>query len=454
MKLKRFIANDVHGYLNFDIQFREQLTFLIGINGAGKTTALKLLLAMISPSFKEFCQIDFSYAELVCSNEQEIKIVAKKNESDLILLQLFNGEETIEDKFQIVKIEDYEERHNIESYRERLSIYTEKFSELSIVKKIESFVTPFFLGLERQIFDRLTTEERYPLRYRNPRYRNILPSPTNQGLMEVQELIFDYTRQIARQQLRISDEFKNKIFKNSFHFIENTGTNLDKIEEELPKIEERRNQFNEAIKNLEIGDVSEEIIHFFKRIEETLSKVIEHKPKSDKDKSQQDEFYNYFTKWFINSHQLDRIDEVIKLSDNYQKKISKLKEPIDRLETITNKFLSESNKSLKVSGEGDIKILIQKRNKTHVNSIFELSSGERQIVIMIAHLIFSSNKSKSPIFVIDEPELSLHITWQEIFVDSLLAANDTTQYILATHSPSIISKVEREALCEDLTKKA
>ena len=162
---------------------------------------------------------------------------------------------------------------------------------------------------------------------------------------------------------------------------------------------------------------------------------------------------NYYIKWFINSHQLDRIDEIIKLSGDYQKKISKLKEPIDRLEIITNKFLIESNKSLKVSGEGEIKILVQKNKKTHANSIFELSSGERQIIIMLAHLIFSSTKTKSPIFVIDEPELSLHITWQEIFVDSLLAANPNTQYILATHSPSIIAKVEREMFCEDLTKK-
>lgn len=452
MKIKKFAAKDVHGYLDFDIEFREQLTFLIGINGAGKTTALKLLLGLITPSFKEFCQIGFTYAELLCSNESEIVIKAHKKDDDKITLSLTIDGDTISNEFQIIQFKDFEEKQHFDNYREKLSIYTERFSSLEVVKKIENLTTPFFLGLERQMFDRQIIDERMPIQFRSPRYRNMLPSITNQGLLEVQELVYDYTRQIARQQFRISDEFKNKIFKNSFHFVESTGTNLDKIEEELPKIESRRKQFDKAIENLQIGDASDEIIHFFTRIKETLNKVIENKPRG-KDSPNQEEFINYFTKWFINSHQLDRIDEIIKLSDDYQKKISKLKEPVERLELITNKFLSESNKSLKVSGEGEIKILIQKNKKTHANSIFELSSGERQIIIMLAHLIFSSNKSKSPIFVIDEPELSLHITWQEIFVDSLIAANPSTQYILATHSPSIIAKVERESMCEDLTQK-
>lgn len=451
MKIKKFSAKDVHGYLDFDISFREQLTFLIGINGSGKTTALKLILALITPSYREFCQIDFDSAELTCHDHQDITIKANKKDSDKFELSLSIGNEVTINEFQILSV-DEKDKMPLESYREKITLYTERFSSLEVVKKIESLTNPFFLGLERQMYERMPNEERLPIHYRNPRYRNLIPSSTNQGLLEVQELVFDYTRSIARQQFKISDEFRSKIFKNSFHFIEKTSSNLDNMELELPKIQERRDRFNNAISNLQIGDASEEIIHFFTRIEETLTKVIETKPKGTEDTSDKG-FYDHFTQWFVNSPQLDRIDEIIKLSDDYQKKISKLKEPIERLELITNKFLKEGSKVLKISGEGEIKVLILKNKKTQVNSIFELSSGERQIIIMIAHLIFSSNRSKSPIFVIDEPELSLHITWQEIFVDSLIAANPSTQYILATHSPSIIAKVEREELCEDLSKK-
>ena len=81
-----------------------------------------------------------------------------------------------------------------------------------------------------------------------------------------------------------------------------------------------------------------------------------------------------------------------------------------------------------------------------------LDSGEKQIIIMIAHLIFEEDQKPSGVFIIDEPELSLHIAWQEIFIDAITEASPKTQFILATHSPSIISKVSREKFCQDLNK--
>ena len=85
-------------------------------------------------------------------------------------------------------------------------------------------------------------------------------------------------------------------------------------------------------------------------------------------------------------------------------------------------------------------------------NIFELSSGEKQILIMIAHLIFYEAQKQSGIFIIDEPELSLHLAWQEIFVSSILQASPNTQFILATHSPAIIANIENEKNCQDLTR--
>jgi len=52
---------------------------------------------------------------------------------------------------------------------------------------------------------------------------------------------------------------------------------------------------------------------------------------------------------------------------------------------------------------------------------------------MIAHLIFEEAQKSSGIFIIDEPELSLHIAWQEIFVHSIMQASPNTQFILATN---------------------
>lgn len=39
----------------------------------------------------------------------------------------------------------------------------------------------------------------------------------------------------------------------------------------------------------------------------------------------------------------------------------------------------------------------------------------------------------------DEPELSLHVSWQEKLVDSIIKINKNAQIIFATHSPDVVA---------------
>ena len=66
-----------------------------------------------------------------------------------------------------------------------------------------------------------------------------------------------------------------------------------------------------------------------------------------------------------------------------------------------------------------------------------LSSGEKNDFIMFYNLIFNCNDCK--IFV-DEPEISLHIEWQERYIDDLseICEMNNIQALVATHSPNII----------------
>jgi predicted ATPase len=65
-----------------------------------------------------------------------------------------------------------------------------------------------------------------------------------------------------------------------------------------------------------------------------------------------------------------------------------------------------------------------------------LSSGERQILTML----FSATRmstSDTGIFLIDEPELSLHVDWQRIILTELNAQAPSRQIIACTHSPEV-----------------
>ncbi|WP_368853758.1 AAA family ATPase [Vibrio parahaemolyticus] len=50
----------------------------------------------------------------------------------------------------------------------------------------------------------------------------------------------------------------------------------------------------------------------------------------------------------------------------------------------------------------------------------------------------------------DEPEISLHIKWQDMFISALREINSDIQLILATHSPDIIG--EYDDYCTSIEK--
>lgn len=69
----------------------------------------------------------------------------------------------------------------------------------------------------------------------------------------------------------------------------------------------------------------------------------------------------------------------------------------------------------------------------------DLSSGERQLVYMLVQVALNSTeKEKSSIVLMDEPEISLHIDWQEYFIHQLRVLSPNTQFIIVTHNPALI----------------
>ena len=77
-----------------------------------------------------------------------------------------------------------------------------------------------------------------------------------------------------------------------------------------------------------------------------------------------------------------------------------------------------------------------------------LSSGEKQLLIILGEALIQ--RGQSYIFMADEPELSLHIDWQEKLVPSLRKINSSSQIIFATHSPDIVGAFGKNTL--DLEK--
>jgi len=459
MKINSFKAEGVHDYLDFDITFFSELTFLIGINGSGKTSALKLILGLTSPSYNYLNQINYKFCEVICStnsDERDISIRAEQTKNNGTFILTFKYKNEIIHSEPMQRFLRNDESFDIEEFSVTEQRHKEYFDNIEVTKKIREIATPKFLGLDRRIYegrfiDYRFKSRRHGVQFKQKRNYEGYPEPPaiDTSLEEVQMLVYDYIRKIAQRQPQISEEFKKKIFKQSFSFI--SDYNFEPIPTSIEALQERKEKVTAAVSNLGIDYLNYDVNSFFSKIEEVVKQNINYENKDDSTKKErfEEEYIKILRTWFNNGSQLKRIDEIINYSQQYQEQILLLRTPIKKLEDIASNFLKEGNKSLHIAADGEIKVRL--KNKTFAN-VFELSSGEKQIIIMIAHLIFEEDQKPSGIFIIDEPELSLHIAWQEIFIDSITEASPKTQFILATHSPSIISKVKREEFCQDLNK--
>lgn len=205
---------------------------------------------------------------------------------------------------------------------------------------------------------------------------------------------------------------------------------------------------------LPVGELQSSLTEFFDRMTQIVSSLEEQskekssgKTKSARKSEPALPVSNDIVEWVMNSRQADRIFKQIGLLDEYVNKRATLHKPIDRFLELTNRFLEQTDKKVKVSPRGDLRVTLLGADKDR--RLFCLSSGERQLVVMLAHLSLNKRLAGSGVFIVDEPELSLHISWQEQFVDAIQQANPKVQLILATHSPAII--LDREENCRSLS---
>ena len=124
------------------------------------------------------------------------------------------------------------------------------------------------------------------------------------------------------------------------------------------------------------------------------------------------------------------------LSDTEDKLLvySQLLKRLDLFCSIIEKY-KFTNKKLEIHRDKGFYFLLENGNILPFNA---LSTGEQHAVILFFELIF--NTKKNSLVLVDEPEISLHVAWQEMFISDLLkiCKLQNLQAIVATHSPMII----------------
>ena len=74
--------------------------------------------------------------------------------------------------------------------------------------------------------------------------------------------------------------------------------------------------------------------------------------------------------------------------------------------------------------------------------IEQLSSGEKQIVALFCYLYLDVSVDK--LIIVDEPELSLSVEWQEKILEDIAQISTCKSLIVATQSPFVYDNLLRK----------
>ena len=116
-----------------------------------------------------------------------------------------------------------------------------------------------------------------------------------------------------------------------------------------------------------------------------------------------------------------------KISNEYKDNINP---KIIVLQELLDKYMM--NKDVEITPMG---LLVKSKEDNRNIPLNSLSSGEKKLIVIFMHCLFNEDVS----IIIDEPEISLSIIWQENLLPDLLEKTNIKQVIVATHSSAVIS---------------
>ena len=445
MRLKQILIEGLFDLYNYKIPLNtdERVTIIIAPNGYGKTTIFKLVKAAIDVDIEYIRKIPFKMFKIEFENENSFENIEKIWTLEIIKQISIDSNDKIPCELITCKIT----KSNGACNEYPLKLDKEPMSEF----EFRQFI---------RIIERETSLERIAYsKWKNPNSGEIL---------DMSDLFKSYGNLLPPRYSYFSEHYKlrDELKEIKVHLIESqrlmkydlqtdyqeygshkrkTGpvpAVLEYSTDLIKKIENKNSEYanisqkrdstfpHRLIQN--VGSDAVEILDekaIYKRIQEIETKnktlmelgILESRESNDLPQENMTSERRRVLTLYIE-------DTEIKLSvfDDLESKMSLFKEIID------TQF---SNKSIEVKKS---KGFVFRFKNGEVLTPEKLSSGEQHEVIITYKLLFET--AENSIILIDEPEISLHIMWQEELIKNLLriAELNKLNIIIATHSPQII----------------
>jgi predicted ATP-binding protein involved in virulence len=426
MKISKVRVDGLFGIFDHEIplNLREHITIMHGPNGYGKTVILNMINSLYSRRYLELRRIPFRRFSIQYNDKSNLRITPVKNtkdKGDLIFAYKRPKAKTLTFELNL-KIKNRHEMHF------PLSIISREIPELERVAP--------------EIWIHSVTNEKLYLPEVMDRYRDRLPFLVEKigrehdwllELLKSLDVHFIETQRLYRyQQKKDRSEYSEKT----------TAT---------PTVTKYANEIALAVqaKLAEYGALSQSMDRTF-----PLRLVVDNKKREPsietlKDKLEQleqkrsklmasglldkENEINFNTLPSINDLNRNVLAVYVEDAETKLNVFDELTSKIDILSKIINdRFLHKSMQISKTDG------IVFRSPDGKTLQPTSLSSGEQHEMVMLYELLFKIGPNS--LILIDEPELSLHVAWQQQFLQDLQKITKITgiDVLIATHSPQII----------------
>jgi ABC-type lipoprotein export system ATPase subunit len=128
------------------------------------------------------------------------------------------------------------------------------------------------------------------------------------------------------------------------------------------------------------------------------------------------------------------IREVYRVTVGRLQRLTKLRTDLELFESFLNERFT--GKQIQLSQHSGIEVVLISGEVIRPS---QLSSGEQQLLAVAYELLFDTPPES--VVLLDEPELSLHVAWQQGLMSALLGIGERRQlqFVIATHSSSLLA---------------
>ena len=403
MTIKEVKVIGLFGRFSHTIKFKKGgISLIIGENGVGKTISLTMIESLFNKNYKYFVEIDFK--SMVVNFEGDTWTVSKtkmETESEKIMVPAIKIENNKGEVFQVPLA-----NHERASRRFRI------LEDGTLYDRVERiFYTPdAFLDK----FGFIPLDD----------YQNDTPKWFETRLQE------NKIKLIAAQRLyhiRPNDSVIVAIRRDSEELARN-------IQTEISNASEISAALDSSFPNRLMSEMKKRKVHPFNELLKALADLENMRKRlNDVGLIGSD---NKQLEWDIQTEEMKKV--LWLYIEDSKEKLNAYKVIVEKLtlmrDIINRRF---KFKQLYIDKEKGY-VFKDSSNPNLTIPVDKLSSGEQNEMVLIYHLLFNCNEND--IIMIDEPEISLHITWQHHMIEDFgeISKLNHLSLLLATHSPDLI----------------